>query len=160
MSNSRDQSPEPDSDKMLAYLDFAIRGEHLDPDEITRLMGVQPSRAFRAGEEYASKNGSRLRRPWTVWHLRTPHVVDPELFGREIVALLERLEPQADAIRRLRTQAEYCGFWVVYRTDAPSVSFDLPASLLVRLSALSDAITFSVMTACGESLLSQDQTVP
>lgn len=160
MSDSMDQQLEsgPESDKTLAYLDFAIRGEHLDPDEITRQMGVQPSRAFRAGEECTSKDGSRLKRPWTVWHLRTPDVTDPELLGREIVAIPERLEPHADAIRAIRAQAEYCGFWIVYRTNAPSANFDLSANVLARLSALSNAITLSVMTACTETLVPQGQS--
>jgi hypothetical protein len=103
---------------------FTLRGVDLDPDEVTRQLGLQPTESWRAGEP------SRLVRPArfysdNAWRLHSglPATTDLE---EQVKSLLTRLEPVWKAAVALG-KGHYAEFSCVvysYGGDRPAISFD------------------------------------
>jgi hypothetical protein len=72
--------------------------ERIDPGSITEMVGLTPSRTYRAGDEHVTPNGHRRLRKRTMWQVDVGprRTVDLESMIEE---MLVALEPVADAIR-------------------------------------------------------------
>jgi hypothetical protein len=86
-----------------------IYGDGLDFDEISRTLGVTPTRSHRKGERPSSDV-----RPWPhdVWHYKAP--VDREQpLGEHIMALWDTVRPHIPYLRELKqkfTVDIFCGY--------------------------------------------------
>jgi hypothetical protein len=65
-----------------------IFGDDLDPDNVTALLGVTPTEAYRKGEPFSQRPGSGLR-PKSSWHLRGEEASPGDL-DRQIADLLSQ----------------------------------------------------------------------
>jgi hypothetical protein len=65
-----------------------IFGDDLDPDDVTALLGVTPTEAYRKGEPFSPRPGSGPR-PKSSWHLRSEDASPGDL-DRQIAELLSR----------------------------------------------------------------------
>lgn len=107
-----------------------VWGENLDPEEVTRTLGVEPTQVVRAGEVTSA---GRLTRK-SMWGFET----DPPIEGHwpsledALTALLQVFEGEVEVIRRLQEQ-----FKVILWCAHFSSSFDggptFSALLLKRL---------------------------
>lgn len=69
-----------------------IRGDDVDPDEVTRLLGREPKRGWRKGEFYRTPSGNRFR-AWTgSWMLKAADRAPGDLDGH----IAELLAPLTD----------------------------------------------------------------
>jgi hypothetical protein len=81
--------------KSFAWL--RIVGEDLVPDEVTRLLGCEPTRAWSKGEVFRSKRTGRERvERVDTWFLRVEER-DPENFNEQIAEILSRLNSRPEA---------------------------------------------------------------
>jgi hypothetical protein len=72
-----------------AFVTFRIMGDDLDPGEITHLLGVPPSVAYRRGESYfAGERTGKLRGKTGLWMLSTDKGVKGNNLHDHFVALL------------------------------------------------------------------------
>jgi hypothetical protein len=67
-----------------------IRGDDLDPDEVTRLLGCEPKSGWRKGEFYTMRSGSRIR-AWTGRWMRDVADRAPGDLDGQIAELLKPL---------------------------------------------------------------------
>lgn len=78
--------------------EFWIEGDELDPDEFTRLIGVQPSRIGRKGalsaNPMAAKRGVRI--PQTFWFIEVEH--NSYSMNDGIQALLTQIWPHREKL--------------------------------------------------------------
>ena len=67
----------------VTHMDFGIRSNHLQKNEMSALLGIEPTRAFERGEKYSGpervgdgqfRQVERIR-PWGVWHYNTSDFV-------------------------------------------------------------------------------------
>ncbi|MFD1325457.1 DUF4279 domain-containing protein [Micromonospora sonneratiae] len=81
-----------------------------DPDEVTRLVGLQPTKAWRSGDPISGT--SRLRR-FSSWKYELPEVHN-YITEEVVVPLLDAIEPYADGIdTACRTLGMRAGIMVV-----------------------------------------------
>ena len=95
MTNSESAS------QVFATLRFA--GDALDPDEISRVVGQQPTRAYRRGQRY--KPGPRspeVTGKTGVWYFSTKRNVPSKDLRDHLDALVSLVLPVADEDKRLR----------------------------------------------------------
>ena len=58
-------------------MSFGIRGDQLIPSEVTRIIGIEPSKAWKKGETYQSRfrkedasiGIQKASRPWGIWEI-------------------------------------------------------------------------------------------
>jgi hypothetical protein len=119
--------------------------EDLNPDDVSRLLGLEPSRVQRKGEQQYPKNPeSPLRFRSGGWHLSTKGHVESRDLRRHLDWLLERLEPKRDILLRLSREGcamdLFC-FWCSARGQGGP---ELDAVRMGRLSALGLTIRFDI----------------
>jgi len=103
----------------------------LDPDAVTRQLGVQPTFAARRGDTRPSKAGT-ITQHVGVWILEAPRSTEWVLRDA-ITALLDRLPTATsvwDGIAQSATIDMFCGLHL----DDFNRGLDLPAQLLARLA--------------------------
>lgn len=116
---------------------FVIAGFDDDPDEITRLLATSPDEIGRVGELHQVV-GMKLKFPVkdNYWELKSSKRRVGPLEGY-IEELLVRIEPAADAIRKLPltvTKKIVIQYSIVPNGSVPGLLLD--ANLLQRLAAL------------------------
>jgi Domain of unknown function (DUF4279) len=125
---------------------FAVRGDALDPSEVTRLLGCAPTRSARTGETIINPNGSsRVAREglWCVSSTRSNLDIEDHL-----TILLSQLTSDLEVWRRLTTKfrAEFfCGLFL----DARNRGFELPVPLLRQLADRGISIGFDIYAPEG-----------
>jgi len=134
---------------------LAIYGDDLDPDEITHLLGVRPTRAHRQGDR--PKPDSRFSFPQGAWFLerRGTAPVGPDELTNAVLDLLptdpERWRPIWD-----RFDIQVC-----YRLHFSgwNKGFALPRELVARIAAIGALMSLDIY-AYGEDEGLQDSRGP
>lgn len=129
------------------HIDFGVKANSLQMEQITKLLGIKPTSGFNPQEIYFSKNKiaeqivqvKRNRPPYGVWHFSTKEKQFTEMEDHALY-LLEVLEPARDSIEELLRSPDYevvIAFWYV-----GPVGFDVSARVLSRLASLCHGTTF------------------
>lgn len=127
------EEPRPDT----ARVQFGLTGDRLDPSEVTRVTGLSPSRSWRKGDLYESKVGGIRPRHSGLWVIET----EGTRVEQCALALLEVVEPHAEALRRLARAAGAemsVGIW--WDPDGGQGGFTVSSSVLRRLSDLGEQV--------------------
>jgi len=107
-----------------------ISAPDLDPDIVTRRLGVQPTFAARRGDERPSKGGT-ITQPVGIWIVGLANSPEWEL-ADAISAVLDRVPSDVGLWKELASFASidmFCGLHL----DDWNRGLDLPAELLARL---------------------------
>ena len=103
---------------------FTLRGVDLNPDDVTRLLGLQPTEAWRVGDRITAIRVPRFFSD-SAWRLHSglPDTTDLE---EQVKSLLDRLEPVWDVAVELgkKHYAEFSCVVYSYGGDRPAISFD------------------------------------
>jgi hypothetical protein len=84
-----------------AFATLRLQADDLDPDQVTKSLGVTPSEAFRRGDPFG-RGGLRRRHGHRA--LCSEGRVASNDLGEHIAWLLDLVEPASDALARLRSQ--------------------------------------------------------
>jgi Domain of unknown function (DUF4279) len=103
---------------------FTLTGMNVNPDEISRVIGLTPTKTWRSGEERAN---SDLRWEHDGWMLSTSEQASLDL-AAEIQKLLESIRTRTKEINRARNQFKLdaeigCSVYIEDH-QAPVVHFD------------------------------------
>ncbi len=119
----------------MAYLNrskatLRVMGDDLDPEEISRLLGCQPTTAQYKGEEIVGRHSGRTRlAKFGMWRLTaTPR--EPEDIDGQIAELFGQLVDNPEVWRALAQRYAvdlFCGLFMKHGNEGFSLS---PASLL------------------------------
>jgi hypothetical protein len=88
-------------------------GEDLDPDEVTQLLGVDPSGAYRKGDIFRGKKYDRVQKTGS-WRFTIEKLAGVELED-QINELLDQLPSDLGIWRELTKRFEadlFCGLWM------------------------------------------------
>jgi hypothetical protein len=93
----------PGSRSGPAFATLRFAGNALDPEEISRILGISPTHAYRKGESFSS--GPRTPRVVSrtgVWYLSTDRVVSSPTLADHLQYLVRILVPEPESDGRLR----------------------------------------------------------
>lgn len=101
---------------------FTLTGPSFDPEDITRRIGLEPTKTWKTGNRV---QGTQIRRKHSGWVWSMPRGESLDL-GKQVAALLERLGPFISRINEVREElgldAEICAIYIEGQT--PAVHFD------------------------------------
>jgi hypothetical protein len=106
-----------------------VSGDELVPDEVTRLLGAEPSIAYARGDEIGSKHGARRLAKFGLWSCPA-HETEPADIDEQVAELLQRLNPDLQAWQQLADRFEldlFCGWFMKRPNEGIEIS---PATLL------------------------------
>ena|SRR5437762_930997 len=139
MTKSTEEAPQN-----TAFATLRFRGDRLDPDRITAILGVAPTRAYRRGERYfAGPRAGHVTGRTGVWVLATDSVVGGAELDRHLEHLVElvfrgpggakRLRQLHELMSRDRVEADVSCFWRGGPGARPPV---VPRDLISKLDQL------------------------
>ena len=130
--------------RTTAFATLRFSGDRLDPDRITAILGVQPTKAYQKGERYlAGPRAGYLTGRTGVWVLASDGAIDSAELDPHLEYLVapifagpnreERLKQLHDLMSRDGVKADVSCFWRGRPdTRPPSV----PAKVISRLNQL------------------------
>jgi hypothetical protein len=137
-------------------VDYAIRSDFLNPDALTAQLGIQPSRAWSAGDQYASKAYDPLsktvndipgKHPWGLWGIDTKSLLtkDPD---QHLIHLLHLLEPKRNVIQTyLDDSIKYTvRFYIWWEPFDCHGGYTISSSSLMRAATLCQRIDFGFIS--------------
>lgn len=133
---------ETEADRFRVF--FNVRGEHLNPDEVTRVTGLTPSDTARKGERPGTRSSAY---PVSTWSLDSLLPDDSEP-AQQVSELLGRLAHREADMERFRKAGAEVFFWVSYFRSSKHAcgGFELPRDLLRRCGELGADVMVSVVT--------------
>ncbi|MCC7355331.1 MAG: DUF4279 domain-containing protein [Anaerolineae bacterium] len=145
---------EEDAVKEL-HANYRIRSDDLDPAEITRSLGIQPSRSWVKYEKYLGKRFDpeteqvvptwAKRPPWGMWSVNTEGIVLSKKVEQHLLYLLELLEPKADRIKYYLEHCEAISCYVWWEPFDGHGSYVISSDILKRMAALCHHMEFGVI---------------
>jgi Domain of unknown function (DUF4279) len=120
-------------------VELRIVGKDLDPDEVTRRLGLEPSQAWRKGDR-RSERSTRTAGTWS-FEVLPPGRDDWPSLAEGLSSLLKKLEPIRSEIQSYLPANEvyaWCGHFTSSFDGGPT----LPAALLKSLGNLGLQLAF------------------
>lgn len=109
-------------DRTAASLRF--RGDDLDPDEISRILGAQPTRGVKKGGMWKTPAGQEIVARTGSWGLRVPEESPGDL-DKQVTILFAGLSKDLDAWRHLASRFKadiFAGVFLARRNEGLGVS--------------------------------------
>lgn len=142
MTNETEEEEGPARPSGMVQVLLRLIGHDLDPDEVTKSLGLKPSRAFRRGD--SSTAGKRERkRAYGAWMLSTEGAVHSEDLVEHCEYLRDLVLPVRERLSTYLSREDVdvaVAFWW-QPSDGP-VGFTLPAGLLHELADICDEFDF------------------
>jgi hypothetical protein len=125
------------------YSTLRIFSDELAPDEITKILQIEPTDSFRKGD---SHSGGRLRRKANGWFYSTEKRCDSKDTRRHIDMVLTALEGKLSAVEKIQNRGckiDITSYWVSTGQGGPWL---MPAQML-SLGKLGIAVWWDVYFA-------------
>ena len=102
-------------DKNIMSISFVISSDKLSPDEITKLLNISPTKAWKKGDKYNSKykasdgtiNYREATRPWGIWELSSSDDTSSSNLDDHATKLIRRLEPSINQVKKLLSKSDF-----------------------------------------------------
>jgi hypothetical protein len=110
------------SENERCYVSFVISGLELDPDEISKLLGIRPDHSHRKGDVKQLRSDKTITRKNGNWSLRSK-LSDYEPLEMHLDALLDRLKGKEAVIKALAEENEIrfgCDLWEAIGVELPA----------------------------------------
>lgn len=96
---------------------FRITGDDLDPEEISRQLGIEPSHSHRKGEPHIGRSGYDYEKPWStgVWLVSSEDVVKSLDLRRHLDWVIGLVRDKADVLAAYRQRGfatDVLCYWV------------------------------------------------
>ena len=129
---------------MKTHLMFRVLGSDLIPAQITKSLGIAPTKAYEKNEEYTvPRIGCTRVRSSGLWSFCTENFVSSTSVDEHAKYLLEQLEPrQAVIANLLRDPLLRIGIPIWWEIDCEHGSFSIPSEIMRRLSFLCHELDF------------------
>jgi hypothetical protein len=125
----------------VASATLIVLGDDLEPDFVTRALGMFPDQAWRRGERPTTKtsSGRLIAHPavaeWGGWKRFLPEALKGELLEIQLQHWVETLAANVDRIRELLTTGHTVTIDVYFSASEPKL-IELKAHLLLALGQL------------------------
>ncbi len=122
------------------YSELRIFSDEMDPENISKALGLEPTDSFRTGDVHCQ---GKLRRETNGWFLCTESSVDSKDTEAHIGEILTKLDGKAEAVEALRAAGCYLDIWSFWKFNGqggPSLS----AEQMLILGKLGIAVCWDV----------------
>lgn len=129
-------------------ISFGIKTDEIEPEIITKDLGIKPDRFFKKGDEFSSKFSSRIgHREWNVWMIDSNWtILKEETVSHHIEYLKKILLPKVDILKKYKNDSCFeLSFWVTIQTDDVGFSFDLLEDEMAFLNDFSNRVHFALI---------------
>ena len=130
-----------------------VRHPNIDPQDITKTLGIEPQRTWRAGEARKTPVGTALNGVWrhTYWYtqLYEAEYGDQKL-AEALQGLLNRLSPFKEYFRSIRNGGGHVEFFIGWKFYHNSGEVFEP-ELLARLAELHISLSLDVYNVESEA---------
>lgn len=138
-----DNQANPLHEGQKVSVSFGIRGDSLEPQKVSSLLGLRASHAFAKGDEYRSVTGNR-NRPWGVWQLRSDSHVNSSNVHDHIQFILDQLESKREIIRRyVESDYFYVDVRICFESIYDTSGYTISSSVLARLATICNEFNLS-----------------
>jgi hypothetical protein len=106
---------------------FRLHGDELNPDEVTSLLGVQPSDSRKKGSFWHTPNGKPLIAQTGRWALKVERAAPGDI-SKQIRQLLARMTDDLGIWRDLTSRFEadvFCGLWLNRLNEGETLAPDV-----------------------------------
>jgi Domain of unknown function (DUF4279) len=128
-------------------ISFRFRHPSMDPAEISRELGIEPRRMWKAGEQRATPAGRPLAGvyPHSYWCTKLCSLVDAddELLPEALVRLLDEFRVRKPFLLRMRREGGSAEFYVGVHGPA-SFGFEFAPELLADLAGLGITLSLEI----------------
>lgn len=112
---------------------FRVWGKHLEPEQITRLLGIIPTRAFKAGD----KRGQSGIWKHGYWGITSQDNIDSRDLGVHLEWLLGQLEPkQAEVVELTHKPDIKADVFCFWELEAVNVGIEFSPEFMGRMARL------------------------
>lgn len=123
-------------EKNIAQVEVGLTGHEMEPDDVTKIVGLNPTRSFRKGDR-VSKRGIERVQPFSLWALGAEGE-DVEATVRLLLMQLEgRLDAWNVAIKQTKAQASVSIWW---EPEGGQGGFTVPSDLMRRLTEFGERL--------------------
>ena len=134
---------------VAARATLCFADDDLDPDEVTRRLGLAPTSAFRRGDR-GQRSGTDRPAVTGVWLLGTDEAGIAPALDAHLRALLEVIEPVAEEVRGIAARVERAEVFCLWMTDYDAGAGPVvPPRTLARVGRLGLALGFDFFQAAG-----------
>jgi hypothetical protein len=126
------------------FATFILRGNGLDPYDVSSSLGIIPSKSFKRGDWRTETE------KWTrnLWSLTSQNVVQSDNLSVHIEWLLDQLEPVnnklIEILERNGIESEISCFWI-FPTEHEE--FELSSQLMKRIASLGVKLSFDMYSS-------------
>lgn len=126
------------------FATFILRGNGLDPHDVTSSLGITPSKSFQRGDWRTETE------KWTrnFWSLTSQNEVQSDDLSVHIEWLLDQFEPMnnklIEILERIGIESEISCFWI-FPTE--HVEFELSSELMKRVATLGVKLSFDMYSS-------------
>jgi len=132
------------------YATLRILHEDLDPDEISRLLGVTPSSSHRKSDPLSPRFPEKGRRKVGAWLLKSEGQVDSRDSRRHVDWLIDRLDGKAVVVRNLQSVGHTIDISCYWLSASGHGGPSVPPEQARRLADLGIELWFDVYFAGEE----------
>jgi hypothetical protein len=137
-------------EEMEISASFGIRAVNLDPEHVTRVLGLSASRSFARGDEYltkVSKTDEEVRRhTFGVWQFSSQGQVESLYIQDHIDFLIRELAPVRSVVESMvEDSSNYIDIRLWVESSAPVNSFSIKAEALALLAPICHDLNVSVI---------------
>jgi hypothetical protein len=135
--------------KSKSHLEFSISSNVITPEEISKELGIEPSRFFCKGDKVFSKHSSVVgERSNNLWALRSPNIIsEKETITPHINFIKSILEIKLDILLKYKKDSRMeLTFWIWIETEDAGYGFDLQNEEISFLNSISNRISISFIS--------------
>lgn len=133
---------------MLISVRIYFQGNDLEPSVLTDLLGVEPSRSHKFGEERTNRQGKVLVAKIGLWTWQSTDQAEAMTLSDHVQKLWATFKESADCMSKLpNVERAWIDVHVLHdvpTTDSNEACFDLDAKALLALSQLGLPVEFTV----------------
>jgi hypothetical protein len=138
-----------DSKSNNIYIRFFIKGEDIDPDEISNRVGIIPAYKYKSGDLHGKNN--QMVRKIGLWSITSSGMVNSSDLQLHIEWLLDILEPVKNQLNSIISKPDvYAEISCIFNLFSIEWDSRLEPSLLDRIAALN--IKFRISIYCLDNL--------
>lgn len=138
-------------DRVEVAVGFRVMGHDLEPEEVSRLLGLEPTESHKRGDARIGRSGRHYSDySEGLWAWR-PGVSETAPLSEHLLALLGVLEPKAATLKRLRKLGQRMDVFIGLFGPDSNFEFALSADLLERMGRLGIDLEFDVYCCQGLS---------
>ena len=123
-------------------VDVGLRGSELDVDLVSSELGVLPTRMFRTGEEYQSRSGKVMIRPWSVWAFGEVHQGESLNVENILRSFVERTKLWLPKLRSFSSEGIRCSAAIHWEPDDGAGGYSIDSKSLIQLVSAVNEVDF------------------